>query len=112
MAKSKKSKVRINFRTSVFERDGYSCRKCGVHPGEVGLAAHHITSRDLMPGGGYVLENGITLCDPCHVLAEQRWSTGTAAPGFSQEDLYACIGSSFDKALVASEALQQVLTEA
>lgn len=56
-----------------------------------------------MPGGGYVKENGISLCKPCHRLAEQLWETGVAAPGLTPEQLYALIGSSFARALRACQ---------
>lgn len=41
---------------------------------DVKLDVHHITNRKMMPNGGYVKENGITLCDcydVCHFRAEQ-----------------------------------------
>lgn len=52
------------WRGAVYERDGYTCQKCG----EVGnsINAHHIeafnTSKDLRT----TLNNGITLCVDCH----------------------------------------------
>jgi len=49
-----------------------------------------------MPNGGYVLENGIALCSNCHVKAEQFWSKGSGEPGFSSDELYKKIGSSFE----------------
>jgi hypothetical protein len=67
---------------------------------------HHITDRSLMPSGGYVLENGITLCkDPCHLRAEEFHSTGTAHTDYSPDDLYKAINSTHDKAVKASEKL-------
>lgn len=62
------------------------------------LDAHHITSRKRFPRGGYVRENGISLCKPCHVKAER------GDPGFEAEALYKIIGSSYDKARVAEES--------
>jgi hypothetical protein len=41
-------------------RDGYVCRKCGG--GDV--EAHHILP--VSKGGGYEMDNGITLCVSCH----------------------------------------------
>lgn len=59
-----------------------------------------------MPNGGYVKENGISLCDGgCHALAEVYHRTGTPHPGFSPTDLYAKIGSSCEKAYRASRKL-------
>ncbi len=39
-----------------------------------------------MPNGGYVWQNGIALCAPCHEKAEVVHSTGTALPGFAPSD--------------------------
>jgi 5-methylcytosine-specific restriction endonuclease McrA len=117
-----KKQVRAAFRAAVFCRDRYCCVVCGK-PGQdrqggdghkvyhksvpaeklVLLDAHHITDRNEMPNGGYVKENGISLCDDgCHLLAEVYHKTGTAHPGFSPEDLYARIGTSFEEAYRAS----------
>lgn len=74
--------TRDQFRTAVFERDGYKCVMCGAqvghqnheggHPGR--LDAHHIIERRLWTDGGYYLDNGATLCDfgfhGCHLSAE------------------------------------------
>ena len=43
-------------------------------------------------GGGYTLDNGITVCAPCHELAEVFHRTRTAYPGYAPEDLLAIIG--------------------
>lgn len=70
----------------------------------VELDAHHITDRNKMPGGGYVKENGITLCPECHAKAERFHQTNGEEHemGFHPNDLYAIIGSSYEKALEAS----------
>lgn len=84
--------------------DGHETYHTGV-PAEalVALDAHHITDRNDMPNGGYVAENGISLCDAgCHVLAEVYHQTGTAHPGFAPADLYAQIGSSYEEACQSS----------
>jgi 5-methylcytosine-specific restriction endonuclease McrA len=103
-----KKQIRAAFRKAVFERDGYSCRCCGKtgydrqgepQEGRVPLDAHHIIPRDLMPKGGYVAENGITVCDDCHIKAE------TGGPGFEPEDLFALVGSSEEATIVASTRL-------
>jgi 5-methylcytosine-specific restriction endonuclease McrA len=100
---SDKQKARQRFRTQVFERDGHVCRVCGA--ASEAMDAHHITDRHLLPNGGYVPENGISLCPPCHLQAEVFHRTGTAAPGRSPEDLYRLIGSDVEKARRASERL-------
>lgn len=68
-----------------------------------------------MPAGGYVLENGITLCDPsdvvgCHMLVERGVSfIAGDRPGqiedIRERVLYARIGSSYGDALDASHEL-------
>jgi hypothetical protein len=58
-----------------------------------------------MPNGGHVAENGISLCDACHRLAEAEHRGETPRPGFSRAELYARIRSSFERAWEASEAL-------
>ncbi len=100
-----KKKVREEFRNAVFKRDGYKCRVCSNKPAsnEIGLDAHHIIDRNLLPNGGYVKENGISLCAECHIKAEIYHSTGTALDGFSPDDLYQLISSSYEIAYKASE---------
>jgi hypothetical protein len=61
-----------------------------------------LPTRNDMPNGGYVAENGISLCASCHLLAEIFHDTGTAYPGFSPDELYAKIDSSLEKAQRAS----------
>jgi hypothetical protein len=104
--KDKKHTLRLHFRDAVFERDGHRCRMCGFKPDPASiynneeneskvLDAHHIINRRDMPNGGYVLQNGISLCPDCHLKAEQFHSTGGVSfPGYSPEDLYKAIGSS------------------
>lgn len=57
-----------NWRKAVFERDNYMCLKCGKRGGV--LVADHIVPfcfiRDNIPELLYYLDNGQTLCDPCH----------------------------------------------
>jgi predicted restriction endonuclease len=96
VSRSKKA-VRAAFRAAVFERDGHRCRVCG-DPSEP-LDAHHITSREEMPAGGYVLENGISLCPRDHERAE--------AGEFEPERLYELIGSSWEMAFEASQQLAE-----
>ncbi len=54
------------FRDSVFKRDGYLCVICKAAAQD----AHHILERRLWPDGGYYIENGVSLCGPCHLQAE------------------------------------------
>lgn len=117
---AKKKAVRQSFRDTVFDRDNLTCRVCGVigtrklmtlgqnmiHADK--LDAHHITDRSEMPNGGYVKENGITLCPRCHEDAEEYHRTEKKhwISGLHPNDLYDLIGSSYEEALEASEKLR------
>lgn len=100
---NRKKAIRESFRNKTFDRDGYRCRGC--QRADAPLDAHHVTDRNLMPNGGYVPENGISLCLDCHEKAEVFHSTGTAVEGFSPADLYKLIQSSYDLAVKASNKL-------
>lgn len=95
-----KKQVRQAFREAVFKRDRNACRVCSAPQP---LDAHHITDRTEMPNGGYVAENGISLCDPCHQKAEASHRGEVPEPGFSPAELYAKIGSSYEKAVLVSK---------
>lgn len=105
---SDKKIIRKRFRDSVFTRDKYKCRCCGFDSkGDESLIdAHHIINRTKLPNGGYVRENGITVCHPCHEKCEVFHSTGEALVDFSPNDLYNKIGSTFQVALIASQKLK------
>jgi predicted restriction endonuclease len=111
MAKEQKKLIRAAFREAVFKRDGHKCRVCGKPDNPFSsfvidhLDAHHITDRNLMPEGGYVVENGISLCSECHEKAEVFHSTGIPEPGFSVQELYTLVESSIESALLASQKL-------
>lgn len=111
MSANKKA-IRQRFNEVCLRRDRHRCVMCGTpnHPEssfkQDHLDVHHITDRSLMPNGGYVLENGISLCHKCHEKAEEFHSTGVACPGFAPGDLYTRIGSSFEMATAASERLK------
>jgi 5-methylcytosine-specific restriction endonuclease McrA len=108
--KERKYWLRVSFNKAVFERDGYKCRVCGkpnvTQWGHYSLAAHHICDRHDMPNGGYVPENGISLCETCHWEAEREHNNQSARPGYSRQELYELIGTSFDEAWNKSEALK------
>lgn len=108
-----KDKNRSIFRNAVFKRDKYKCRTCPVRAtpetANTILDAHHIWPRHEMPNGGYVIENGISLCkqprlgsQSCHEKAEEFFAKGEALPGFHPDDLFILIGSTRDKAEKAS----------
>lgn len=102
---NEKKRIRQTFREAVFQRDKYQCKVCGSATEK--LDPHHITDRNEMPNGGYVKENGITLCEMCHFKAEMYHLSGKEnwEDGFHPNDLYALIGSSYEIALAKSELL-------
>lgn len=57
---------RGDFRNGVFDRDGHKCVICGAPA----VDAHHIIDRRLFPDGGYYLNNGASVCETHHLLAE------------------------------------------
>lgn len=110
---AEKKLIRKNFRDACYQRDKFCCAMCGAKPNkgssftiESFLDAHHITNPKEIVNGGYVLENGITLCESDHQKAEEFHSTGIAHPGYSPEDLYNKIGSDLEKAIAASKKLK------
>lgn len=108
---SNKKDIRRKFRETCLKRDKLACVMCRVQAksfeeAEKLFDVHHITDRSLMPHGGYVLENGITLCENDHQKAEEYHSTGIACLEYSIEDLYKKINSNLEKAIEASKKLQ------
>lgn len=81
-----KQQIREKFRNAVFTRDNFKCVFCD----DRSIDAHHITDRNEMPNGGYVVENGISLCAKHHKMAEKFHETNGAEwiEGFHPDDLY------------------------
>ncbi len=119
-----KKAIRAAFRRAVFTRDKLTCRCCGragqdrqgtvdwklfhkvSDPDKlVTLDAHHIINRNWFDNGGYVAENGVSVCDTCHLKAEAYWQGEETDSGFLPEDLYKIIGSDLDKAIEADAKL-------
>ena len=83
------------------------------------MDAHHITNRNDMPNGGYVPENGVTLCNKptregrdvsCHEDAEawlnpDRVAAGDIWPDCDPDTLYLLIDSSPEEAIEAAKRL-------
>lgn len=104
-----KKEIRKNFRNAVFKRDKHTCRICNTKREESLLDAHHVIDRSLMPNGGYVVSNGITVCkegyhmkvEKFHITNGQEWEDG-----LHPDDLYALIESSKEQAEKDSQELR------
>lgn len=68
--KDRNSQELINWRNSVFERDKFTCKKCGCSKR---LNAHHIKNFSNHKYLRFSLSNGITLCYHCHTEFHQRY---------------------------------------
>ena len=111
----KKQAVRNTFRISVFQRDRYECVICGkktlsIETSEETLDSHHITPREEMTNGGYVKENGITLCKgndgtSCHEKAEAYLKGESHDVAYAPGTLYRLIQSTREIADRASKSL-------
>jgi len=67
------------WREAVFERDDYTCQKCGDRSGnghEVYLHSHHIKSFTHFPLLRFAIDNGITYCDKCHGKISKKQMKG------------------------------------
>ncbi len=63
------------WRRAVFLRDDWQCRLCQDRSSvghRVTLNAHHIKRLVDYPELGFEIDNGITLCEPCHKLTYQK----------------------------------------
>jgi len=60
------------WRKQVFERDNYTCQCCGDKKGG-NLNAHHISSYTNDKDNRLNIDNGITLCDKCHILDDNSY---------------------------------------
>ena len=60
----------VAWRKDVFERDNYTCRKCGDNTGHNLIAHHIIPVKQCMQenrlGLIYDVDNGLTVCEECH----------------------------------------------
>lgn len=104
---NRKQQIRENFRNSVFSRDKHKCVFCNIAEN---LDAHHITDRNssLFLNGGYVKENGITLCPEHHMICEKFHITNGVEwqDGFHPDDLYKIINSSKELAILCDHNLK------
>ena len=55
------------WRTAVFTRDAFTCQRCGAKGSDgTRLVAHHIEPWATCPERRFDVDNGLTLCEPCH----------------------------------------------
>ena len=104
-----KKDIRENFKREVFNRDKNTCKICNKKKEESYLDAHHITDRNEVINGGYVKENGITVCkSECHLKVEKFHITGGEQweNNLHPNDLYKLINSSKELAIMKSEKLK------
>ena len=97
----KKRDKRELFNQFCLVRDEYECRVCKATEN---LEVHHIIDRHEIPNGGYVKENGITLCPSCHIKAEEYHKTNNInfIPNYHPDDLFKLINSSKELAIMVA----------
>lgn len=59
------------WRLAVFARDCFACRCCGDARGG-NLRAHHVKPFATHPDLRFDVDNGLTLCEPCHELEHRK----------------------------------------
>lgn len=57
------------WRKAVFERDNYTCQRCGLRGGK--LEPHHIFRFAYFPEFRFSVSNGMVLCQDCHQLTKK-----------------------------------------
>ena len=70
--------VQPELRQMVFERDNYTCQRCGKHQSEliVGLHCHHIEGIRWNPIESSDMDQCLTECQTCHKLIHQQPDCG------------------------------------
>lgn len=60
------------WRLMVFERDKYTCQCCGDNKGG-NLVAHHLNGYHWDKDNRFNVDNGITLCEDCHIAFHNKY---------------------------------------
>ena len=94
---------RKQFNEDCLKRDNNKCRFCNDTDD---LDVHHIIDRHEMPNGGYVMSNGVTVCNVHHNLCEDWHRGGGGIVAFSPIEVFKAIGSSYEQALEDSKNLK------
>lgn len=72
--KNRDVKENLVFRMSVFKRDDFTCKICGQRNGN--HAAHHLNGWSNFPEERFDVNNGVTLCEPCHLDFHKKYGYG------------------------------------
>ncbi|BDH63300.1 hypothetical protein MTP04_34300 [Lysinibacillus sp. PLM2] len=75
------------WRMAVYERDKYTCQSCGNNKGG-NLVAHHLDSYDWCKEKRTDINNGITLCEDCHLNFHGMYGFGNNTNKQFSEWLY------------------------
>jgi len=81
--------VQPELRQMVFERDNYTCQKCGVHKNDLscGLNCHHIEGIRWSPLESADVNQCITVCVECHKKIHQIPGCGYYEMKCNTEDM-------------------------
>ncbi len=60
------------WREAVYKRDNFTCQKCKDNKGG-NLTPHHILNFETHMDLRLAIDNGITLCNPCHIKFHKRF---------------------------------------
>jgi 5-methylcytosine-specific restriction endonuclease McrA len=80
------------WRKAIFERDDFTCQKCGQRGGL--LQAHHILGYEKFPHKRWDLSNGVTLCISCHKKTDNYGCKGRDSNSSKIESPTGCDGDS------------------